>query len=82
MGDAAQALTHIGLPRFETPGLVQLVFFLVPLLLVESYEYATSQLEFIADKSWFIKLNIVLFLLFSIVFLAAEKSHQFIYFDF
>ena len=82
MPDAIQAVSNIGLPHFQNQAFISVLFFLTPLVLLEIYQLASGQLEFIKEKAKFIRLTIVLFLLFSILFLSAEQSHQFIYFDF
>ena len=82
MPDAIHAVSNIGLPHLQSQPFISFLFFLTPLLLAETYQFATGQLEFINKKTRFIQYTIVLFLLFSILFLSAEQSHQFIYFDF
>ena len=59
-----------------------LLFYITPIVLVQIYQRYTGNLEFISASKGFVRLNIVLFLLMSIVFLASNRTEEFIYFDF
>lgn len=60
----------------------RLAFYLTPLVLVQAYQLKTRELEFLPRLPWFARLNVVLFLLFSLWFLAPMTPSAFIYFDF
>ncbi len=59
-----------------------LAAFVVPLLLVQAWQLWTGELEFVPRLPAFVRLNVVLFLVFSLVFLAPSAPSAFIYFDF
>lgn len=56
--------------------------FTVPLILVQCWQRWTDKLEFLAASPPFIRLNLVLFLLYSLIFLAPGEASDFIYFAF
>ncbi len=56
--------------------------FTVPLMLVQCWQRWTGKLEFLAESPPFVRLNLVLFLLFSLLFLSARETADFIYFAF
>lgn len=59
-----------------------LAFHVVPLMLVQCWQRWTGRLEFLAAAPGFVRLNLVLFLLYSLVFLAPKEASDFIYFAF
>jgi D-alanyl-lipoteichoic acid acyltransferase DltB (MBOAT superfamily) len=59
-----------------------LAFFTLPLVAVQCWQRATGRLEFLAAAPGFVRLNLVLFLLFSLIFLAPREAADFIYFAF
>lgn len=60
----------------------KLAFYTVPLILVQCWQRWTDKLEFLAESSPFVRLNMVLFLVFSLIFFAPNESSDFIYFAF
>ena len=56
--------------------------FVAPLLFVQAWQLRRGELEFIPPLPGFIRLNVILFLIFSLVFLAPAAPSAFIYFDF
>jgi len=56
--------------------------FVAPLLLVQAWQLRRGELEFIPPLPGFVRLNVVLFLIFSLIFLAPAAPSAFIYFDF
>jgi D-alanyl-lipoteichoic acid acyltransferase DltB (MBOAT superfamily) len=57
-------------------------FYIAPLLVVQARQLWARDLEFLPRLPAFARLNVVLFLLFSLVFLAPTAPSAFIYFDF
>lgn len=57
-------------------------FYVTPLLAVQAYQMWTRELEFFPRMPRFARLNVALFLLFSLIFLAPLAPSAFIYFDF
>jgi hypothetical protein len=51
-------------------------------MLVQCWQRWTGRLEFLAAAPGFVRLNLVLFLLYSLVFLAPKEASDFIYFAF
>jgi D-alanyl-lipoteichoic acid acyltransferase DltB (MBOAT superfamily) len=60
----------------------QLALYTVPLILVQIWQRSTGRLEFLSDSPAFVRYNLVLFMLFSLVFLAPKEASDFIYFAF
>ena len=59
-----------------------LAFFVAPLLVVQAWQVRHDELEFLPRLPPFLRLNAVLFLVYSLVFLAPKAPSAFIYFDF
>lgn len=57
-------------------------FYVAPLLVVQAWQLWRRDLEFLPPMPGFARLNAVLFLLFSLLFLAPTAPSAFIYFDF
>lgn len=60
----------------------RLGFYLAPLLLVQAFQLWRRDLEFMPQLPAFARLNVALFLIFSLLFLAPLAPSAFIYFDF
>ena len=60
----------------------ELFFFIIPLLVYQVFQIVSKNLEFAFSYHWFLRFNLVLFLLCGIFFLAYEGNAAFIYFDF
>lgn len=60
----------------------KLAFYTMPLILVQCWQRWTDKLEFLSDSPPFVRLNMVLFLVFSLIFLAPNEASDFIYFAF
>ncbi len=60
----------------------KLAFFTLPLIMVQCWQRWTDKLEFLAQSPPFVRLNLVLFLVFSLVFLSPREASDFIYFAF
>lgn len=59
-----------------------IAFYTLPLMAIQCWQRWTGKLEFLAVSPWFIRLNLVLFLVYSLVFLAPKEASDFIYFAF
>lgn len=59
-----------------------LAMFTVPLILVQCWQRYSGTLEFLAASPFFIRFNLLLFLIFSLIFLAPQGASDFIYFAF
>jgi D-alanyl-lipoteichoic acid acyltransferase DltB (MBOAT superfamily) len=59
-----------------------LALFTLPLILVQCWQRTTGKLEFLAASPWFVRFNLVLFLVYSLLFLAPHGASDFIYFAF
>ena len=59
-----------------------LAFYALPLMAIQCWQRYTGRLEFLAAAPGFIRLNLVLFLVYSLVFLAPKEASDFIYFAF
>lgn len=59
-----------------------LAFYILPLMVVQCWQRWTGKLEFLAAAPRFVRLNLVLFLIYSLVFLAPKEATDFIYFAF
>jgi D-alanyl-lipoteichoic acid acyltransferase DltB (MBOAT superfamily) len=59
-----------------------LLLFTLPLVLVQIWQRSTGRLEFLWEAPPFLRFNLLLFLLFSILFLAPSETADFIYFAF
>ncbi len=57
-------------------------FYLLPLLLVQAWQLRIRDLEFLPRLPGFAQLNVVLFFVFSLLFLAPVAPSAFLYFDF
>lgn len=60
----------------------KLAMFTLPLILVQCWQRRTGILEFLAASPFFVRFNLLLFLLFSLLFLAPQGASDFIYFAF
>ena len=59
-----------------------IAFYTLPLMAIQCWQRWTGKLEFLAAAPAFIRLNLVLFLVYSLVFLAPREAADFIYFAF
>jgi D-alanyl-lipoteichoic acid acyltransferase DltB (MBOAT superfamily) len=59
-----------------------LALFTLPLVAVQCWQRATGKLEFLAASPWFLRFNLLLFLVCSLAFLAPHGASDFIYFAF
>ena len=59
-----------------------LCFYLIPLFVYQSLQIFCKKLEFVFSLHWFLQLNLSLFLLCGVLFLAYSGNAAFIYFDF
>ena len=57
-------------------------FYVAPLLLVQAWQLHVRDLEFLPRLPGFARLNVALFMLFALLFLAPSGAADFIYFDF
>lgn len=57
-------------------------FFALPLMVVQCWQRWTGKLEFLNESSGFVRLNLVLFLIYSLIFLSPQEASDFIYFAF
>ena len=81
--DAATILQNLfGTVGYEYDIFRPLVIYVLPLILVEIYQRARNQLEILTVGPFFIRYSALLFVMFSILTLAAPGGQAFIYFDF
>ncbi|MDM8557426.1 MBOAT family O-acyltransferase [Candidatus Parabeggiatoa sp. HSG14] len=65
-----------------TPYLATIAFYLWPLLAFQALQLWFKNLEPLGNVNWFLRFNIQLFVLFSLLFLFSQGGQQFIYFNF
>lgn len=76
------AVAMVTSPRLQTALWGSLLYYTAPLMLVQCWQRATGKLEFLLAAGGFWRLNLLLFLIFSVVFLAPREASDFIYFAF
>lgn len=59
-----------------------IAFYALPLMAVQAWQRWTGKLEFLAAAPSLVRLNLILFLVYSLVFLAPKEAADFIYFAF
>jgi len=86
----AQSMEDVGLiyqqvlfeGGFQSSYWQDLFFYITPLILVQIYQLVSRELEFLYHARPLVRLNLILFLVMSILLFGAETGAEFIYFDF
>jgi len=82
LADAMVILRGTNLNLTNSPDATVFFAYVLPLVAIQVVQLRTRMLEFWRPLPGFMRYNLVLFLVFAIIFLGAEGGQQFIYFNF
>lgn len=65
-----------------TPFFATIAFYATPLLIFQALQVWKDKMEPLSDMFWFLRFNMQLFVIYSLLFLSSAEGQQFIYFNF
>lgn len=80
-GDALHILTHMWVPAWSDD-YAHVLFYIAPLVIIEAFMRLTKRQNPWERMHGFVVFNLVLFILYSVMFLDSATGQEFIYFDF